>query len=85
MGVRHIVAFALMAMIGDVNRFATAKKLIGYFGLSPHKVQSGNNAKGRDRSIGNTGRGDVRALLTQAAQNAMMQRNSPLHSTANPE
>lgn len=79
MGVRHIVAFALMAMIGDVNRFPTAKKLVGYFGLSPRKVQSGNNAKGRDRGIGNTGRGDVRALLTQAAQNAMMQRNSSLH------
>ena len=79
MGVRHIVAFALMAMIGDVNRFPTAKKLVGYFGLSPRKVQSGNNAKGRDRGIGNTGRGDVRALLTQAAQNAMMQRNSALH------
>ena len=79
MGVRHIVAFALMAMIGDVNRFPTAKKLVGYFGLSPRKVQSGNNAKGRNRGIGNTGRGDVRALLTQAAQNAMIQRNSPLH------
>ncbi len=79
MGIRHIVAFALMAMIGDVNRFPTAKKLVGYFGLSPRKVQSGNNAKGRDRGIGNTGRGDVRALLTQAAQNAMMQRTSPLH------
>ena len=79
MGIRHIVAFALMAMIGDINRFPTAKKLVGYFGLSPRKVQSGNNAKGYERGIGNTGRGDVRALLTQAAQNAMTQRNSPLH------
>ena len=79
MGVRHIVAFALMAMIGEVNRFPTAKKLVGYFGLSPRKVQSGNNAKGRGRGIGNIGRGDVRALLTQAAQNAMTQRSSPLH------
>ena len=79
MGIRHIVAFALMAMIGDVNRFPAAKKLVGYFGLSPRKIQSGNNAKGYERGIGNTGRGDVRALLTQAAQNAMTQRNSPLH------
>ena len=79
MGVRHIVAFSLMAMIGDVHRFATAKKLVGYFGLSPRKVQSGNNAKGYERGMGNTGRGDVRALLTQAAQNALTQRNSPLH------
>jgi transposase len=79
MGVRHIVAFAQMAMIGDVHRFPTAKKLVGYFGLSPRKVQSGNNAKGYERGMGNTGRGDVRALLTQAAQNALSQRNSPLH------
>ncbi len=79
MGIRHIVAFALMAMIGDVHRFPTAKKLVGYFGLSPRKVQSGNNAKGYERGIGKTGRGDVRALLTQAAQNAMVQRSSPLH------
>ncbi len=79
MGVRHIVAFGLMAMIGDINRFPTAKKLVGYFGLSPRKVQSGNNAKGYERGIGKTGRGDVRALLMQSAQNAMIQRNSPLH------
>lgn len=79
MGVRHIVAFALMAMIGDIHRFPTAKKLVGYFGLSPRKVQSGNNAKGYERGMGKTNRGDVRALLTQAAQNALEQRNSPLH------
>ena len=34
MGVRHIVAFGLMAIIGDVNRFPNAKKLVGYIGLS---------------------------------------------------
>ena len=79
MGIRHIIAFGLMAMIGDIRRFPAAKKLVGYFGLSPRKVQSGNDAKGRERGMGNTGRGDIRALLIQAAQNAMTQRNSPLH------
>ena len=79
MGIRHIVAFALMAMIGDVHRFPTAKKLVGYFGLSPRKVQSGKDAKGKERGMGKTGRGDVRALLIQAAQNALTQRTSPLH------
>ena len=79
MGVRHIVAFALMAMIGDIKRFPNAKKLVGYFGLSPSKVQSGNNVKGREKGMGNTGRGDVRALLVQAAQNEMTQKSSPLH------
>ena len=79
MGIRHIVAFGLMALIGDINRFANAKKLIGYLGLAPGKVQSGNNTKGRDLGIGNKGRGDVRALLIQSAQNAMNHKQSPLH------
>ena len=79
MGIRHRVAFALMAMIGDVHRFATAKKLAGYFGLAPGKAQSGNNQKGHDTGTGRFGRGDVRALLLQSAHNALIQRQSPLH------
>ncbi len=79
MGVRHRVAFALMALVGDVHRFATAKKLVGYLGLSPRKTQSGNNAKGREGGMGRTGRGDARAMLIQSAQNALNQRRSPLH------
>ena len=42
-----------MAIIGDVNRFPNAKKLVGYIGLSPSKVQSGNNVKGREKGTGN--------------------------------
>jgi transposase len=79
MGVRHCVAFALMAMIGDIHRFPTAKKLAGYLGLSPRREQSGNDAKGREKGLGNNGRSDVRALLIQSAQNAMTQKASPLH------
>jgi len=79
MGVRHRVAFALMAMIGDINRFPTAKKLVGYLGLAPGKEQSGNDAKGREKGLGHHGRGDVRALLIQSAQSVLNQRTSPLH------
>jgi transposase len=79
MGVRHCVAFALMAMIGDIHRFPTAKKLAGYIGLSPRREQSGNDAKGHEKGLGNNGRGDLRALLIQSAQNAMTQKASPLH------
>lgn len=82
MGVRHRVAFGLMAMIGDIHRFPTAKKLAGYFGLSPRKEQSGNDAKGREKGMGENGRADVRALLVQSAQNAMKQKASPLHRWA---
>ena len=80
MGVRHRVAFALMAMIGEIGRFPTAKKLVGYFGLAPRKEQSGNNEKGREQGLGGHGRGDVRALLLQSAHNALVQRGSPLHT-----
>jgi len=38
MGIRHRVAFALMAMLGDVHRFPTAKQLVGYLGLAPRKT-----------------------------------------------
>lgn len=79
MGVRHRVAFALMALIGDIHRFPTARKLVGYFGLSPRREQSGNDAQGYERGLGEVGRGDVRALLLQSAQNALNQRGSPLH------
>ena len=79
MGVRHRVAFGLMAMIGDIHRFPTAKKLAGYFALSPRKEQSGNDPKGWEKGLGENGRADVRALLIQSAQNAMKQTASPLH------
>lgn len=79
MGVRHRVAFALMAFIGDIHRFPTAKKMTGYFGLSPSKEQSGNDARGHEKGLRNQGRADVRALLIQSAQNAMKQTSSPLH------
>ena len=79
MGVGVCTAFALMAHIGQINRFATAKKLCGYFGLAPGRVQSGNDAKGRGLGMGGQGRPDMRALLMQGAQNAMMNKASPLH------
>lgn len=78
MGVRHRVAFAIMAMVGDVNRFPTAKKLVAYLGLAPRSKQSGNDQKGRQLGIGNGGRGEVRALLVQSAHNALSQKASPL-------
>jgi transposase len=80
MGIRHRVAFALMAMLGNVHRFATAKKLTGYLGLAPRRDQSGNDKKGRDSGVGKFGRGDVRGLLIQSAHNALVQRDSPFHS-----
>lgn len=79
MGVRHIVAFALMALVGTIERFRTAKHLVGYVGLAPRRDQSGNNAKGVVHGVGGCGRKDLRSILLQSAQNALNQRQSPLH------
>jgi transposase len=69
LGVRHIIAFAIGAVVGDIARFANPKKLVAYLGLAPTAVRSGNG-----------GRGDLRHLLIQSAQNALNQRSSPWHS-----
>lgn len=55
------------------------RELVGYFGLAPRQRQSGNDVKERTLGVGQQGRGDVRALLTQSAQNALNQKGSPLH------
>lgn len=78
MGVRHIVAFAIAAVIGDINRFASHKKLVAYLGLSPSVNDSGTTIRGK-RSLARYGRADLRALLIQSAQNALNQPSSPLH------
>lgn len=68
-GVREIVAFALGAIIGDINRFATPKKLVKYIGLNPAFDDSGENQwKG---GIGGHGRKDLRSLLIEAAHGVM--------------
>lgn len=66
-GIGMINAFAIVAIVGDVQRFANAKKLVSYLGLNPGRKKSG---KGKDekKATGNRGRGDMRALLINAAQ-----------------
>jgi len=79
LGVRHLIAFAIAAVVGDIARFANPKKLVAYLGLAPTVDQSGNGPRGQ-QSLITFGRGDLRALLTQSAHNALNQRSSPLHT-----
>ena len=81
LGVRHIIAFAVGAVVGDVSRFANPKKLVAYLGLTPRVETSGNNTRGPE-SLPKYGRGDLRALLVQAAHVALRQPHHPLHPWA---
>lgn len=79
LGVRHIIAFAVGAVVGQIGRFANPKKLVAYLGLAPTIDQSGNCPRGLEGLV-KFGRGDLRALLVQSAHNALNQRSSPLHT-----
>ena len=72
---RDVVAFALGALIGDINRFANPKKLVAYVGLNPAFDDSGNETwRG---GIGGHGRSDLRSLLIESAQ-SILRTNHPL-------
>ncbi len=69
-GVNLITAATLMAVIGDVGRFASARKLVGYLGLDPRVRQSGSAAARMGR-ISKEGAASARRVLCEAAQAAM--------------
>ena len=76
-GIRHIVAFALAAFIGDIRRFRTPKQLVAYIGLNPRVNLSGQG--GFVGSIAHQGRRDLCALLAEAAH-AILQHANPLRT-----
>lgn len=80
LGVRDKVAFALAAFIGPVGRFATPRKMVAFFGLNPSDIETGIT-RGSARLSG-YGRGDVRALLIQAAQSILRHGQGATHKWA---
>jgi len=72
-GIRLISAYAILASIGDINRFECPKELVSYFGLAPRVRQSGLST--RTGGVGDEGRRDVRAVLTQAAYSVLKSKN----------
>ena len=68
-GVREIVAFSLGAIIGDIHRFSTPKKLVNYVGLSPAFDDSGEHTW--SGGVGRHGRKDLRGLLVEAAHSVL--------------
>jgi transposase len=75
LGIGPVNAFAIVATVGDIQRFATPGKLVAYLGLNPGLKKSGNGKRVKV-GIGGRGRGrrDMRCLLIQGAQAVFRQK-----------
>jgi transposase len=67
-GIDTLTALALVAEIGDFNRFNTAEELMAFVGLVPSEHSSGERR--RQGSITKVGNSHVRRLLVEAAWHA---------------
>jgi transposase len=61
-----VVALAIVAAIGEAERFRSPQSLVGYFGLNPSVRQSGPGPAHHGR-ITKQGRGHARGMLVKAA------------------
>jgi transposase len=68
-GIGLISAMTLLAAIGDVRRFPTAKKLVGYSGLGSRIYATGETR--RTGAITKQGRRELRTVLIEAAWSAV--------------
>jgi transposase len=69
-GIDVTTAATLIAAIGDIHRFPSAKKLVGYLGIDPRSRQSGQNAPRQGR-ISKQGSSSCRHVLGEAAWSAV--------------
>ena len=68
-GIGYITALTILAAIGDINRFPSAKQLVGYAGLGARVHDSGvSHTTGR---ITKTGRRDLRRAMVDSANQAV--------------
>ena len=68
-GVNFVTAAALLAAIGEIGRFPTARQLVSYLGLDPRVSQSGSEPARHGR-ISKQGPGETRHVLVEAAWHA---------------
>jgi transposase len=68
-GIALLSAMTILGAIGDITRFPTAKKLVGYAGLGAGVHDSGKTH--RDKGITKQGRRDLRYVLIEAARAAV--------------
>ena len=67
-GIGLITAMTLLAALGDISRFPTAKKLVGYSGIGSRVHDSGQYR--RTGRMTKAGRRDIRAAMIEAAHTA---------------
>jgi transposase len=67
-GLGELLALTITAEIGDISRFANARKLVGYAGLAPRIKQSGQSSW--IRPISKAGSPTLRWAAVEAAQHA---------------
>ncbi|HEY5144120.1 MAG TPA: IS110 family transposase [Solirubrobacteraceae bacterium] len=77
-GVNLIVAATFLAAVGDIRRFESASKVVGYLGLDPKVRQSGEGPAKHGR-ISKQGSAHARHALVEAAWSAVRQPG-PLHA-----
>jgi transposase len=77
-GVNVICAQTFLAAVGDIRRFSTARKLVGYLGLDPRVRQSGSTSAKCGR-ISKQGSPQTRWALVEAAR-SVVQQPGPLHA-----
>lgn len=65
-GVGSTTAVTLMAAIGDISRFDSPRRLVGYLGLDPKSRQSGD-AAAKGGKISKRGNAQARSVLVEAA------------------
>lgn len=75
-GLGQLLSLTVCAEIGDVGRFASARKLVGYSGLSPRVRQSGRSE--RTGALSKSGPKTLRWAAVEAAQPAWRASN-PWH------
>jgi transposase IS116/IS110/IS902 family protein len=81
-GVAELLGLTLASEIGDIARFPTAKKLVGYSGLTPTIKQSGQSS--RTGRISKAGPATLRWAAVEAAQQAWRPNSPSTGSTPTP-
>ncbi|HKJ40100.1 MAG TPA: IS110 family transposase, partial [Anaerolineales bacterium] len=72
-GIGVLTAMTILAAVGEIGRFSSSKKLVGYAGLGARVYSSGETTK--TGGITKQGRSELRYAMIEAAWNAI--KNSP--------